>query len=238
LPARFVPVLAVLAFLPAVMPATGVAQVDSGLRLGTGTGFQTNDAGLARFGFGQLGMPPAYDVIRGSTDPLGGRTSIQPLANLTGTVGNLSWDVGVSALALPGFQPQVADTGTTAYQGRLGVGYEWGSVAFFGGASVVPSPDRRVGSATYLEGGASVTAPLSLVFGARVGYQWLDSAAVRGEAAETVDWSLGVSREMFGFTFSLQYGGSEPTNGTSKNTCDATTAACDQRLFFSIDRRF
>lgn len=213
------------------------AQAESGLRLDTGTGFQTSESGLSRFEYGRLSVPPAYDVIRarGGMDTAAG---VQPLANLTGTAGNLSWDVGVGALALPQVDLLGPDAATTAYQGRLGVGYDWGPVTLFGAGSVIPSPGRGIGNASYVEGGASVTAPLSLVFGARVGYQWLDSAAIRGETAETVDWSLGVSREMFGFTFSLQYGGTEPANARSRSTCDTASTSCDQRLYFSIDRRF
>ena len=230
-------VAAILAALT-VAPSTAGAQGEPALRLGTGTGFQTTDGGVSRFEFGQFAVPPVYDVIRSRGGPMEPGTVAQPLANLTGNVGNLSWDVGISALALPSLELRSTDGSAAAYQGRLGVGYDMGPVTLFGGGSLVPSPGRGVGNATYVEGGASVTAPLSLVFGARVGYQWLDNAAIRGETAETVDWSLGVSREMFGFTFSLQYGGSEPANARSRTTCDTVTTVCDQRLYFSIDRRF
>ncbi len=229
--------VAILALL-AVAPSTAGAQGESALRLGTGTGFRTSETGVSRFEFGQFAVPPVHDVIRsrgGAVEPGAG---VSPIANLTGNVGDLSWDVGVSALTLPSVEFRSPVGASTAYQGRLGVGYDWGPLTLFGGGGLVPSPGRGFGNASYVEGGASVTAPLSLVFGARVGYQWLDSAAIRGDTAETVDWSLGVSREMFGFTFSLQYGGSEPANARSRSTCDTVTTVCDQRLFFSIDRRF
>jgi hypothetical protein len=230
--------VAILAAL-SVAPSMAGAQGDSALRLGTGTGFQTSDGGVSRFEFGQFAVPPVYDVIRSRGGTIEPGTVAQPLANLTGTVGNLSWDVGISALALPSLELRSSTDGSAAaYQGRLGVGYDLGPVTLFGGGSLVPSPGRGVGNASYVEGGASVTTPHALVFGARVGYQWLDNAAIRGETAETVDWSLGVSREMFGFTFSLNYGGSEPANARSRTTCDTVTTVCDQRLYFSIDRRF
>jgi hypothetical protein len=229
--------VAILAALT-VAPSTAGAQGESALRLGTGTGFQTSDGGLSRFEFGQFAVPPVHDVIRSRGGMIEAGAGVQPLAKLTGNVGDLSWDVGISALSLPALEFRSTDGSAAAYQGRLGVGYDLGPVTLFGGGGLVPSPGRGVGNASYVEGGASVTAPLSLVFGARVGYQWLDSAAIRGETAETVDWSLGVSREMFGFTFSLQYGGTEPANARSRTTCDTVTTVCDQRLYFSIDRRF
>jgi hypothetical protein len=235
--ARFPFPAAILAAL-ALAPGSASSQADTVLRLDTGTGFQTTEGGLSRFEYGQISVPPAYDVIRSRAAVPQGALAVQPLAKLTGNVGNLSWDVGFAAMPLSNGENRDPDAPTAAYQGRLGVGYDWGAVSLFGVGSVVPSPARGIGSASYVEGGASMTAPLSLVFGARVGYQWLDSAAMRGETAETVDWSLGVSREMFGFTFSLQYGGTEPANARSRASCDSTTTTCDQRLYFSIDRRF
>jgi len=182
---------------------------------------------LERFAIGGALLAPAFGVIAADAAPA-------RAPGVSGQLGGLSWDLGVASLPPPGPVSAAPGSDGAVRQGSLTLGYAWGPLGVYAGGAYAPDAGPDLGGIAYMSGGAAVEVPFSLTLGARVGYQRADGLAFRDGGGEAVDWTLGVSRDVLGFTMSLQYGGTESTDGA----CPPGSPACDQRVYFSIDRRF
>lgn len=218
---------AVLSAWAACGPASAQMRIEEP-PLALAPGSAGGEGALSRFAIGGALLAPSLGVVR--DEPSAPRPRA---AGVSGQLGGLSWDLGVASLPSPDLLPAPGGD-RTVQQGQLSLGYAWGPLDLFAGGAYAPDAGADLGGVAYLEGGAAIEVPFSLTLGARVGFQSADGLAFRGGGGEAVDWTLGVSRDVLGFTMSLQYGGVESTDGV----CAGGALTCDQRVYFSIDRRF
>lgn len=97
------------------------------------------------------------------------------------------------------------------------------------------SPDFffESGQSVYLEGGADIALPFEFTLSGRLGHQWIE----RNERFGTPDyltWTVGLSRDLFGFTFSVSYIGTD----LSKRECFGGSNLCGDTVLASVSRTF
>ena len=100
--------------------------------------------------------------------------------------------------------------------------------------AVAVSPDYFGGSGrgTYVEGGGDLRLPLKFMLGGRFGHQWVERPEKAG-VPDYFNWSLGISRALFGFTGTVLY---TDTN-LSRAQC-AFGRDCSRRVLLSVSYRF
>ena len=197
------------------------------------------DSGLARFAIGQPLTLPGVGVAAYSR---GGLTETAPPSPLvSGNYGGFAWALGVATLptGLVVDRPIGGSPGPdSAYLGRLSVGYAWGPIQVSGSGSLVRggSVDGWSGlSGTYLAGGADFNIPFSLTLGTRIGYLSRSAGDSRNQAGgDSLDWSIGLSREVLGFGLTIQYSG---IGEISHDQCQRMLT-CGSRFSFSIGKQF
>lgn len=114
----------------------------------------------------------------------------------------------------------------------LKASYEIGPATLMGSIFYSPNFQLESGSAIYTEGGVDVKLPFEFVMSGRLGYQAIDDNARYG-LPDFWNWSLSVSREVWGFTFSVGYYDTD----ISKSEC-AGSNICSARALASVSRKF
>jgi uncharacterized protein (TIGR02001 family) len=145
-------------------------------------------------------------------------------------LGPVALDVGVVHYAYPGARKSLHLPYT---EGILKASYELSFVTFVG--MVAYSPDYQSASDTgiYVEGGADFKLPWELTLGARLGHQWINENSKFG-VPDFLNWSLGISRDFYGFTFAVTYADTD----LSKRECFGGTNLCEARVLASVTKKF
>ena len=90
------------------------------------------------------------------------------------------------------------------------------------------------GDAIYIEGGVDFNLPLEITLSAHVGYLDVEGADTTGPAGyDFTDFSVGLSKDFFGFTADLTF----TTVSDQADAC-GNTNWCDEHVVFSLSRSF
>jgi uncharacterized protein (TIGR02001 family) len=114
--------------------------------------------------------------------------------------------------------------------------YEIGPVTVRAAANYSPDYQFESGTGWYVEGGLDIKLPFEFVLLGRLGYQWIQNNPRFG-LPDFANWSVAVSREVFGFVFTVGY---YDTN-ISKNECPIGVGGsniCSARALASVTRTF
>jgi uncharacterized protein (TIGR02001 family) len=142
----------------------------------------------------------------------------------------IKFDIGAIYYAYPGAssQPYRLNYWEFALKGA----YEIGPATLMASVNYSPDFQFQSGTAFYMEGGADVKLPWSLVLSGRLGYQSIDNN-VRYGLPDFWNWSIAISREFYGFNFSVGYYDTD----ISKSEC-AGSNICSARALASVSRKF
>jgi len=179
-------------------------------------------------------------------DGLGGKIDGQNLeidiyGGLRGTAfSSVTWDVGLIRYFYPGTTKNlVGDPNWNEVYVKLG--YDAGFAALSGSAFYSPGFGADSDEATYVEGGIDVPLPFAFTVSGRVGHQWIDRETNFGLPDYTT-WSLGLSRDLFGFTLALSYVDTDVKKGESLagggTVANDFADIADQRIIFSVTKKF
>lgn len=111
--------------------------------------------------------------------------------------------------------------------------YELPFATFLGAAAYSPDFQASSGTGIYLEAGADVKLPFEFVLGLRLGHQWIEENPKFG-VPDFLNWSIGISRDVFGFTLALTYTDTD----LSKRECLGGLNLCEARVIGSVTRKF
>ena len=89
------------------------------------------------------------------------------------------------------------------------------------------------GDAYYVEGGVELKLPLDLTLAGRGGYQWV-SRNIRYGVPDYANWSVGLSRDVFGFLVTVGYFDTD----IRKRECGGSLKVCDARAMVIVSRTF
>ena len=126
--------------------------------------------------------------------------------------------------------PDTSGTGNDYVEYAGGLGYDFGLASL--GISFTYSPDYTVNAGEFYYFAANVSVPLPYKFtlDATVGTGWFERSA----GVEFTDWSVGLSRDIRGFTFAGTYVDSNMEDDTE---CGGLKN-CDARGVFSVTKSF
>lgn len=142
----------------------------------------------------------------------------------------IKWDLGAIYYSYPGASTQPFRL--NYWEFALKASYEIGPATLLGGLYYSPDFQLQSGTAIYTEGGVDLRLPFELVVSGRLGYQSIDRNQRFG-LPDYWNWSLAVSREVFGFTFAVGYYDTD----ISKREC-AGSNICSARALASVSRKF
>lgn len=142
----------------------------------------------------------------------------------------IKWDLGAIYYAYPG----ASDRPFTLnyWEIALKASYEFGPVTVLGAVNYSPDFQLESGPALYTEAGLDVKLPFEFVVSGRAGYQSIDNNTRFG-LPDYWNWSLAVSRELYGFTLAVGYYDTD----ISKREC-AGSNICSGRALASVSRKF
>lgn len=150
---------------------------------------------------------------------------------VTSKLGPVDWDLGIIYYAYPG-----AELDYDYVEGKLALTYAPHEMITLG-ARYHYSPDffAESGDGHYLIGTVSIAPglPLNITFLGGLGHQWIEHNAVFG-APDYMDWSIGVSAEIEGFTLSATYVDTD----LDDDECFGGLDWCDARGLVAISRKF
>jgi uncharacterized protein (TIGR02001 family) len=157
-------------------------------------------------------------------------------AGLKGEVSGILWQAGVIHYAYPG--AEVADTkyDYTEVAGKLG--YDFGFLSATAGVNYSNDYFFESGEAVYVSGDVSVPLsflPFEIGLLGHVGHQWIEENTTFG-APDYLDWLVGISGKVEGFTLSLQY--VDTDIGDDECFSGGLTGTCDERVIFAASRTF
>ncbi len=114
--------------------------------------------------------------------------------------------------------------------------YEAGPVTLRAALHYSPDYQFEAGTGWYVEGGVDIKLPFEFVLLGRYGYQWIQNNARFG-LEDFANWSVAVSREVFGFVFTVGY----YDTSVSKSDCPLGVGGsnvCSARALASVTRSF
>lgn len=141
-------------------------------------------------------------------------------------------DAGFIYYAYPGYSKPTGGFDLDYYEFALKAAYTIGPATLLGAVYYSPDFQLQSGAAFYSEGGVDLALPFSFVLSGRVGYQAIDRNARFG-LPDFWNWSVGLSREVLGFTVTVAYVDTD----VSKRECGGQNI-CEARAFASVSRKF
>lgn len=163
---------------------------------------------------------------------LDARVELDGLAGYRFELFGVKLDAGFIYYAYPGYSRQPGSFALNYYEVALKACYEIGPATLLGSVFYSPQFQLQSGNALYSEGGVDLALPFEFVLSGRLGYQAVQRNARFG-LPDFWNWSIGLSRELFGFTFTVAY---IDTN-ISKRECGGLNV-CEARAFASVTRKF
>jgi uncharacterized protein (TIGR02001 family) len=146
----------------------------------------------------------------------------------------IAWDIGAIYYSYPGYSRPDSGYNIDYIEAALKASKAIDRVTIVGGAYMSPNFFGQSGTGVYLEGGADVALPLGLTASGRFGYQWIEHEPRFG-TPDYATWSASLSRELVaGVTLAVGYYG---TN-ISQNQCSGGQKVCDDRVMFTLSRKF
>ena len=133
--------------------------------------------------------------------------------------------ISLEALAIYYSYPQAPGSLNYDYfEAGFGIGYDFKVVSV--GTQFLWSPDffGGIGDAYYISGDVSVPLPWKLSLDGHIGGSIFDDST----ADDYLDWSIGISREILGFNFSLAYVDTDLSN----------LDIADERVIFTVAKSF
>lgn len=244
-----------IATLPALVLAAGLAQPAAAQQRieSLGATITTNVSLTTDYMFRGLSQTRSRPAIQGSLDIehssglyVGGFASnvdflgldanieLDALAGYRFTVLGIKFDVGAIYYAYPGYTRPDGGFRLDYLEVAGRASYEAGPVTFL--ASVYYSPDYQLqsGVGVYAEGGVDIRLPFEFVGSARLGHQSVERNERFGTPSSFVNWGLSLSRDLYGFTFTVGY---TDTN-IRRRECGGGQDICRGRVLASVSRRF
>jgi uncharacterized protein (TIGR02001 family) len=114
--------------------------------------------------------------------------------------------------------------------------YELGPATLRAAVNYAPEYQFESGTGWYVEGGIDLKLPFEFVLLGRYGYQWIQNNARFG-LEDFANWSVALSRELFGFVFAIGY----YDTSVSKSACPLGVGGsniCSARALASVTRTF
>lgn len=161
------------------------------------------------------------------------QVEVDAYAGYSGSIGKLSYDVGVIYYAYPGANSSL---NYDFWEGAIAAGYDFDM--FSASASINYSPEYfgDSGDAVYYAAALDVPLPADFTLSAHVGHQTIDDEATffaTSNAQDSyTDWSVGLGYTLAGFDMSLSY------VDTDLDEPDECADGCDSRVIFGISRSF
>lgn len=145
---------------------------------------------------------------------------------LSGSVGDIGWDVGVIYYAYPGAD---GNLDYDFFEAAVAFSYDFGVASAT--ASVNYSPDNFGGSGTAYYPKLAVDVPVGkyLTLSAHVAKQYIEKNTVFGQP-DYVDWSVGGTVNVAGFDLNLTYSDTDLSSSECSDACGM--------LLFSVSRSF
>lgn len=142
----------------------------------------------------------------------------------------IKFDLGAIYYAYPGASDQPFTL--NYWEFALKASYEIGPATVLAAAYYSPDFQLESGTAFYTEGGVDLKLPFEFVLSGRAGYQTVDKNNRFG-LPDFWNWSIAVSREIYGFTLAVGYYDTD----ISKRECGGSNI-CSPRALASISRKF
>ncbi len=121
------------------------------------------------------------------------------------------------------------------------LGYDAGVIALSGSVFYSPGFGADSDEATYVEGGIDVPLPFAFTASGRLGHQWIKRETNYG-LPDYSTWSVGLGRDLFGFTLALTYVDTDVKRGESLSgggtVSNDVADIADQRFVFSVTKKF
>ncbi len=150
------------------------------------------------------------------------------ISNLEGDVGFIYYNYPDSSIE-PDYDYLELYAGLTYTFDKLPLGPSLG-----GKFSYSPEYFGEDGDAIYIEGGVDFNLPLEITLSAHVGYLDVEGADTTGPAGyDFTDYSVGLSKDFFGFNADLTY----TTVSDQADAC-GNTNWCDDHVVFTLSRSF
>ncbi|MEK9644371.1 MAG: TorF family putative porin [Alphaproteobacteria bacterium] len=145
---------------------------------------------------------------------------------LSGSIGDVGWDVGVIYYAYPG---AASNLNYDFWEGAIALSYDFGYASAT--ASVNYSPDNfgASGEAWYPKLALDVPVGKYLTLSAHVAKQYIEKNSVFGQP-DYVDWSVGGTVNAAGFDLNLTYSDTDLSSSECSDACGM--------VLFSISRSF
>lgn len=158
---------------------------------------------------------------------------IDAQAGIRFELAGFKFDIGGVYYAYPGYTEPPGGFSLNYAEVAARVSREFEPVTVL--ASVYYSPDYQAnsGHAVYVEGGVDVKLPYDFILSGRLGYQVIQRNPRFG-APDFANWSVVLSRDLFGFTFALGY----YDTSISRDDCFGQQNLCAPTALASISRKF
>ena len=147
-------------------------------------------------------------------------------------VENLSVDMGAIGYLYPGYERR-GGFNINYFEVVTRLAYQLEPVKFVVNAFYSPDFQAESRNAVYLEGGADVKLPFDFLLAGRIGHQWIDRNERFG-LPNFLNWSVAVSREVYGFTLTAGYYDTD----IRQRDCAGRQKICDARAMFTVSRAF
>lgn len=150
------------------------------------------------------------------------------------SLAGIKFDLGGIYYAYPGANEGGLDY--NFFEVAAKAAYEIGPATLRAAFHWSPEFQFESGNGYYVEGGVDLKLPFEFVLAGRLGYQWIDKNDRFG-LKDFANWSIVLSRELFGFTFAIGY---YDTN-IRKSDCPkgiGGSNVCEARAIASVSKTF
>ncbi|MFT8246866.1 TorF family putative porin [Roseomonas sp. BN140053] len=163
------------------------------------------------------------------------RQEVDALAGYRFTLGGINWDIGAIYYSYPGYsRPNPAAYNLDYIEGAVRANREFGPVTVSAAVNVSPNFFGQSGTGVYLESGLDVKLPLDFTASGRLAYQWIQREPRFG-TPDYLWYSIGIAREIpGGIVLGLGYYGTD----IERRNCSGGQKICDERVLFTISRKF
>lgn len=157
-------------------------------------------------------------------------------AGFSGETNNgIGWDIGAIYYSYPGSDREPDIDYFEVYGGPS---YTFSHIPLTPTVSATAwySPDffGEDGDAVYIEGNIDLSLPYHFTLNGHIGYQDVDGDQTSGPSGfNYMDYAIGLSKEVLGFGFDLNY-----TNTSDQADACGNTSACDGKVVFTVSRSF
>ena len=147
---------------------------------------------------------------------------------VTGETASVGWDVGVLYYDYPSDDEQDFDY----VEYKVAMSYEFLTAEYYYSPDFFGKPSDE---AHYFSIGADFDLPLDMAIAVHWGHQMIEDANGNNDDESYNDWSIGISREVYGVGLDVTYYDTSAVNDnfSGANNCDSV---CDSRVVFSISK--